>query len=125
MGPYENYVDLSHHVRQDYFASDVDSEYVPYVMPQEHGNHCGVTEVEFDSLRFVGKDTFNLNVSKYSIDQIWNAKHTDELGRSYATHVKIDYKVSGIGSGSCGPWVIEKYRLTDKKIKFAFDMEII
>ncbi len=125
MGPYENYVDLSHHVRQDYFASDVDSEYVPYVMPQEHGNHCGVTVVEFDSLRFVGKDTFNLNVSKYSIDQIWNAKHTDELGRSYATHVKIDYKVSGIGSGSCGPWVIEKYRLTDKKIKFAFDMEII
>lgn len=125
MGPYENYVDMSHHVRQDYFASDVDSEYVPYVRPQEHGNHCQVTEAEIAGVRFVGKDTFNLNVSKYSVLQIHNANHTDELGESFATHVRIDYKVSGLGSGSCGPWVVEKYRLNDKKIKFAFDMEII
>ena len=125
MGPYENYVDLSHHVRQDYFSSNVDNEYVPYVMPQEHGNHAQVAEVEIGHLRFVGKDTFDLNVSKYSIDQLYNAKHTDEIGDSFATHLRIDYKVSGLGSGSCGPWVAGKYRLTDKKIKFSFDMEIL
>ena len=125
MGPYENFIDMSHHVRQDYFVSNVENEYVPYVLPQEHGNHCETTEAEIAGLRFVGKNAFTLNVSKYSIDQLWRAKHTDEMGDSYATHVRIDYKVSGTGSGSCGPWVIDEYRLSEKKIKFAFDMEIV
>ena len=125
MGPSENYIDMIHHVRQDYFASDVDAEYVEYVKPQDHGNHCLVTEAEIGAVRFVGKDTFNLNVSKYSIPQLWKADHTDEIGDSYATHVRIDYKFSGIGSGSCGPWTHEMFRLNEKKIKFAFDMEIL
>jgi beta-galactosidase len=124
-GPLESYVDMHHHARQDYFASDVDTEYVPYVMPQDHGYHSKTVEAEIGAIRFVGKDTFNLNVSKYSPMQLWRAKHTDEIGDSYATHVRIDYKFSGIGSGSCGPWTNPKYRFDDKKVKFAFDMEII
>ena len=124
-GPLESYVDMHHHARQDFFVSDVDTEYVPYVRPQDHGYHSKTVEAEIGSIKFVGKDTFNLNVSKYSAMQLWKANHTDEIGDSYATHVRIDYKFSGIGSGSCGPWTHPKYRFDDKKIKFAFDMEIL
>ena len=125
-GPYDNYVDLCHHVHQEYFNSTPGKEYVNYVYPQEHGNHCNVCLAEFDKrFRIVGRDSFNLNVSKYSVDQIWKAKHTDEFGKQYATHVRVDYKVSGIGSGSCGPWLHEEYRFNDKKINFGFDFEII
>ncbi|MBQ3040088.1 MAG: glycoside hydrolase family 2 [Clostridia bacterium] len=124
-GPYESYVDMHHHARQDYFVSNVDAEYVPYVMPQDHGYHSKTVEAEIGKIKFVGRNTFNLNVSKYSAHQLWNAKHTDEIGESFATHVRIDYKFSGIGSGSCGPWTNPKFRLSDKKIKFAFDMEIL
>lgn len=123
-GPLESYVDMHHHARQDFFVSDVDTEYVNYVRPQDHGYHSKTVEAEIGGLKFVGKDTFNFNASKYSIDQLWKAKHTDEIGDSFATHVRIDYKFSGIGSGSCGPWTHPKYRFNDKKIKFAFDMEI-
>ena len=123
-GPLESYVDMHHHARQDFFVSDVDAEYVNYVRPQDHGYHSRTVEAEIGGLKFTGKNSFNLNVSKYSIDQLWKAKHTDEIGESYATHVRIDYKFSGIGSGSCGPWTHPKYRFNDKKIKFAFDMEI-
>ncbi len=123
-GPLESYVDMHHHARQDFFVSDADTEYVNYVRPQDHGYHSKTVEAEIGGLKFTGKNTFNLNVSKYSIDQLWKANHTDEIGESYATHVRIDYKFSGIGSGSCGPWTNPKYRFNDKKVKFAFDMEI-
>ncbi len=126
MGPYENYSDMCHHVREDFFVSDASSEYVNYVYPQEHGNHANVKFAEFeDTLRFVGKKTFNLNVSAYSIDQLYNAKHTDEIGDSYATHVRIDYKTSGVGSAACGPQLDPNHRVSEKEIKFAFDMELV
>ena len=126
MGPYENYSDMRHHVREDFFASDVSSEYVNYVYPQEHGNHAEVKIAEFENtVRFIGKKTFNLNVSAYSIDQLYKAKHTDEIGDSYATHVRIDYKTSGVGSAACGPQLDPAYRVSDKDIKFAFDMELV
>lgn len=48
------------------------------------------------------------------------AMHIDELKKSDVTHVRIDYKVSGIGSNSCGPDLIEKYRLSEKEIRYAF-----
>lgn len=51
---------------------------------------------------------------------VQKAEHTDELVKSNATHVRIDYKNSGIGSKSCGPELQEKYRLSEKEIHFGF-----
>lgn len=41
-----------------------------------------------------------------------------ELEKSDGTHIRVDYKVSGIGSNSCGPALDEKYRLCEKDISF-------
>ena len=46
--------------------------------------------------------------------------HTDELVKDKATNVRIDYKVSGVGSGSCGPELNEKYQLKEEKIRMNF-----
>lgn len=35
-------------------------------------------------------------------------------------HLRIDYKVSGIGSNSSGPELKEQYRLCEKDIDFSF-----
>ncbi len=49
------------------------------------------------------------------------AKHINELKKDDATNVRIDYKVSGIGSGSCRPQPTEKYQLTKgEDIDFSF-----
>ena len=45
MGPGENYQDLCHHAKVGRFTTSVTEEYVPYIMPQENGNHTHVKEV--------------------------------------------------------------------------------
>ena len=37
------------------------------------------------------------------------------------TILNIDYKMSGVGSNSCGPLLLETYQFNDKK----FDLDII
>ncbi len=122
-GPWENYCDMSHHVELDWFDSTAQAEYVPYIMPQEHGNHVGVRTLEIDGLTFEAADApFEANVSRYSILQLDRATHIDELGDSDATYVRIDYRNAGVGSQSCGPELAWDFRLNENQIEFAFSI---
>ena len=47
-------------------------------------------------------------------------KRLDELQKDGLLHLRIDYRVSGIGSNSCGPALAEPYQLAEKDIFFAF-----
>ena len=73
-------------------------------------------------LCFLADTEFEINVSQYSTAALTRAEHTDELVADGDIHVRVDYKVSGIGSNSCGPRLEEKYRLDEKKIHFAFSV---
>ena len=118
-GPWENYCDMCHHVELDWFDSTAEAEYVPYIMPQEHGNHAGVRTLTVDALTFEAADTsFEANVSPYSILQLDKATHIDEIGASNATYVRIDYRNAGVGSQSCGPELAWDFRLNEKQIAF-------
>ena len=120
-GPTESYCDMSRHARVDWYESDADSEYVPYIMPQEHGNHTKTKVLEIkNGITFEAEDEFDINVSHYTIKMLDDAKHINELKRDIGTNVRIDYKNSGIGSNSCGPELLEKYRLSEKEIDFTF-----
>lgn len=59
-------------------------------------------------------------VSHYNAKTLEYAMHTDELVKDKVTNVRIDYKVSGVGSGSCGPELSEKYQLREEKIRMNF-----
>ena len=48
------------------------------------------------------------------------ATHTNELETDGKTHIHIDYAVSGIGSNNCGPKLMEKYQVNEKKIDSEF-----
>ena len=115
-GPYESYRDSYHHARRTWHESNAEAEYVPYIRPQEHGNHFGVKALEIGDLRFEGD--FECAVSHYSIEQVNNANHTNELERDGKIHLRVDYKMSGVGSGSCGPQLAEVYQLCEKEIHF-------
>ena len=119
-GPMESYCDLRHGSTVGMYESSADAEYVPYVRPQEHGNHVDVRLLEIGKMRFESCDAFSCNVSSYSVAAIDKAEHTDELISDDRTHLRIDYRVSGIGSASCGPELAEKYRLSEKNITFEF-----
>ena len=61
-----------------------------------------------------------INVSNFSTAALTKAEHTDELVADGKTHLRIDYKVSGIGSNSCGPELEKPYRLAEKEVSFCF-----
>lgn len=120
-GPGENYRDMDSHVTTGVFESTAGAEYWPYIMPQEHGNHTGCKWLELEGgPRFEADTVFEANVSRFSSQALTRARHTDELEPDGQIHVRIDYKDSGLGSNSCGPDLLEKYRLSEKEIDFGF-----
>ena len=69
---------------------------------------------------FLSEKGFEFNISEYSAYDLYSKKHNFELEKSGEIYARIDYKVSGIGSGSCGPQLAEKYQMKDKNIHFKF-----
>ena len=122
-GPAESYRDMCHAGYVGLHESNADSEYIHYVRPQEHGNHTSVKMLRIGNLEFATDGEMEINVSRYSTAALLKAEHTDELVADGKTHLRIDYKVSGIGSNSCGPELEQEYRLAEKEIRFTFSIQ--
>ncbi len=122
-GPFESYSDMCHASSVGLYESSAKKEYVNYVRPQEHGNHNKTKMLKIGNLKIETANEFEFNVSNYSTASLYKAKHTDELKTDGKVHLRIDYKVSGIGSNSCGPQLMEKYRLSEKDLVFKFSLE--
>ena len=123
MGPGESYQDMHLHAPAGLYRSRADKEYVRYARPQEHGNHYAVKYLQLDSgLTFFTDGQFECNVSEYSTAALNAAEHTDELVKNGLTNVRVDYRVSGIGSHSCGPALREEYRVNEEHIHFEIYM---
>lgn len=123
-GPLESYRDMTHHGVVGFHSSNADGEYVNYVRPQEHGNHTDCKLLNIDNSLKFRADNMEISVLHHSIQAIDLANHTDQLKKSDGTQVRVDYKVSGIGSNSCGPSLMEKYRLSEKDIDFKFILSL-
>ncbi len=118
-GPTETYADLHRHALAGLYTSTAEQEFVPYIYPQEHGNHWGTCYLSIGTgLGFKGNIPFECNVSRYTTDMLEQSKHTNECIPENAVILRVDYKQSGIGSHSCGPILEEKYRLMEKEIHF-------
>lgn len=73
-------------------------------------------------MKFTTDSQFQFGVSNYTSEMLTNAMHTDELVENDSIVVRIDYKNSGIGSNSCGPKLLDEYRLNEKEITFEFSI---
>lgn len=122
MGERENYCDMCHHTKVGLYESTAKSEYVPYPMPQEHGNHINAKYLKMGcGLTFASEEDFQFNVSEYTKEALTTATHTDELKKNNCTNIRIDAKVTGLGSASCGPQnFIPDYCFYDKNVEFEF-----
>ena len=70
-------------------------------------------------------EKMEINVSNFTANAIHNAKHTNELKADGFIHLRVDYKDAGMGSNSCGPALLEEYRVNDKDIDFEFTISPI
>jgi len=125
-GPHENYFDMKNAARFDRFRSTVDDQYVPYIFPQDCGNHTGADWVALSDLMGRGVifkgDGFDFSALHYTAEDLDRAKFTTDLVRREETIVHIDYRQNGVGSHSCGPKLIDKYALDDGHIDLNFSL---
>lgn len=119
-GPAESYCDMHHAMPVGLYQSTAADEYVPYPRPQEHGNHYDTKSITVGDLTFRAEKTMEICVSRYSTEVLDKAKHTNELTADGKTHLRIDYRSSGVGSAACGPELAPKHRIGEKEIDFAF-----
>ena len=122
-GPLESYCDMHRSAPIGMYSSTAEDEYVEYVRPQEHGNHYDTRYLSIGGMEFTSNGKFECNVSNYTGLQLEKAAHTDELVSDGLVHLRVDYKVSGIGSGSCGAQLTAPYQLNENEITFEFDIK--
>lgn len=128
MGPEENNIDFCLHATVDRYKTTVQRMHVPYLMPQDCGNrsHCkwvGITDQLGRGILAVADDEFEFMASKYSANMLKEAMHQWDLKADDRTYLRLDYKVSGVGSGSCGPLPLEQYRLANET--FSYSMKLL
>ena len=127
MGPHESYRDKHHSTSHGLYEKRVSEMHEDYINPQENGSHYDCDFVEITNSQFgiaaAADKTFSFNASVYTQEELERAKHNFELVESESTVLCLDYALNGIGSNSCGPVVIDKYRFSETE--FDFNIRII
>ena len=124
LGPHENYPDRKACAWQAVHHSTVAEQYVPYVMPQEHGLKCDTEWLQFDdgmtTVKILGGAPLAFSASHLHPDDLTEAKHTIDLQPRKETILCLDAAHRGLGTASCGPDTFEHYKIKDTR--FALDL---
>jgi beta-galactosidase len=127
-GPHEAYSDRKSGVRIGRFESGVDEQYYPYVYPQENGNRIdtrwvAITNDEGRGLLVIGdpgdeSPFLNFSALHYSIGDLEQATHINEVTRSNETFLTLDYVQAGLGGASCGPTTLPQYQVKPHRASY-------
>ena len=122
MGPMECYCDKHHAASHNSYTATVWQLHEDYIRPQENGSHfdCDYVMLAGDAVRLtaVGTQPFSFNASHYTQEELTRKAHNYELEPCSSTVLCLDYAQNGIGSESCGPRLLEQYRLDDATFNF-------
>ncbi len=129
-GPGESYSDSCQANPYNLYTQTVDEAFTNYVHPQENGNkykslwvklNDNNSSFRIDSLNKANR--FDFSVTYYDDMHLTNAKHRNELKKDDFIHLNIDYKQNGLGSNSCGPLPMDKYKCTVEPFVIKFNMD--
>jgi beta-galactosidase len=125
-GPEESYPDRLAAAFLGRYTHNIRGLEVPYVVPQENGNRSGVRNLSLiahnnagdgaDRITITAEKPVNFSVSRYSPENLWEARHTCDLvdlsGRTGGYYfLNIDIVQRGVGTATCGPDTREEYRI--------------
>ncbi len=116
LGPAESYPDRRRGAAVGRWTQSVDEQYVPYVMPQEHGGHAdtrwGIVHTDDGwGLLVTASGPFQWNVSRFTPEQITAATHAEDLEPADVVTMHLDWRHRGLGTLSCGPDTLPEYRI--------------
>lgn len=127
LGPVENYMDKRRASYHGVFTAGVREMHEDYLRPQENGSRsdCDFVTVKGKrtSLSAVSEKAFSFQASVYTQEELTEKAHNYELTPSGCTVLCLDYRQDGIGSASCGPELLKKYRFDEEE--FTFEVRLV
>ncbi|MDR2932901.1 MAG: DUF4981 domain-containing protein, partial [Oscillospiraceae bacterium] len=118
-GANESYIDKRRSSFRSLFKTHVDALHEDYIRPQENGSHFGCDYVRLSKgngffIKAASDQCFSFNASRYTQEELASKRHNFELEKYNGVVLCLDYAQSGLGSNSCGPELLEKYRFNEK-----------
>ena len=114
-GPQESYPDRCSGYPIGRWTSTVAEQYVPYILPQECGNHVAARWFALHNgemgLLFVGAPHLAFSALHCRAEELEQARHTHEWKPSPETWICLDLRQRGLGTLSCGPDTLEPYKI--------------
>jgi len=130
-GPEENYRDRKTGITVGQYSGPIDSLWVDYPYPQENGNRDDVRWVAFtkqngDGILAVADKELNVSAWPYTVEDLEQATHIDELPNRDFYTVNLDFKQQGVGgtnSWSPNARPLPRYRLpTSQSYRYRFTL---
>ena len=132
-GPVENYADRNHNTFLGRYRQSVDSQFYPYVRPQETGNKTDlrwwrVLDIGGNGLEIRAEVPFSASALHYTIESLDEGtrkiqRHSNEIEQADLTNVLIDKVQMGLGCiDSWGALPLKQYRLPYQDYSFTFTL---
>ncbi len=127
-GPHENYCDRKRGAAVGLYQGTVADQYVPYIVPQEHGNKTDVrwlslADAKGTAIRFAATDRLlEASASHFTAADLHAATHTIDLTPREEVIVSLDYAQRGLGTASCGPDTLAQYLIPAGEYQFGYQI---
>lgn len=127
-GPWENYSDRKASAMVGLYGGSVSEQFVPYIMPQENGHKTdvrwlrltGETGTGHLSLHVMGEKLLEFTASHFTPEDLYASRHTTDLKPREEVVLELDVAMRGLGTASCGPDTLEKYKLLEPEYRFSY-----
>ena len=125
-GPEENYPDRNT-AALGLYKSTVTDQYVPYIVPQECGLKTDTRYIQLQSdsgrkMTVFAEKEFSFSALHHSAEDFIATYHTHELKPQNNVILSIDHLHRGLGTGSCGPDTLDKYKIFPGKYSFKYSI---
>ena len=84
-----------------------------------------LTDADGVGLRITAPGTMEFGAMRYSEDQLFAARHTHELIPSDRIFVRTDLRQRGVGTATCGPDTLERYRIAPGRRQFVLRLAAV
>lgn len=125
-GPGDSYCDKHQSSWLGKFSTTADKNFENYHRPQHTGSHWNCDYVLASDGQtgwsITAEKPFSFQLLHYTQEELTQKSHDFELSRCSDSVLCIDYKVSGIGSNSCGPRLLDRYQFNDSEFTFQLSL---
>jgi beta-galactosidase len=125
-GPGETYSDRHRAAWVGRFEGTVSGQYTPYVLPQEHGNKTGLRWIELAgpgiAVRFTPEAPCEGSATHFAPEDLFAARHVTDLSPRPEVLVNLDVAQRGLGTASCGPDTLDRYKIPGGEHRLAFEI---